>query len=121
MIIFILGDLIMSGTFELKKSENDQFMFNLKASNGQIILTSELYATKAAAEKGIESFQKNGRNNANYERKMSLNGEAYFVLKAANKQILWKSEMYTFASGLEKGIASAIRISADAVINDLTA
>jgi uncharacterized protein YegP (UPF0339 family) len=111
----------MSGTFELKKSKNGQYMFNLKAGNGEVILTSELYDTKAAAEHGIEVVRKTGINSANYQHKMSLNGEAYFVLKAANKQIIGKSEMYTVASGMEKGIASAIRNSTDAVVKDLTA
>ena len=110
----------MSGIFELKKSKDDQYVFNLKTGNGDIILTSELYQTKAAAEHGIESVRKNGTRGANYEHKMSLKGEAYFVLKAANKQIIGKSEMHTVASGMEKGIASAIRTSADAIVKDLT-
>ena len=110
----------MSGTFELKKSKNDQYMFNLKAGNGEVILTSEFYDTKAAAEKSIESVRKNGTNGAKFEHKMSLKGEAYFVLKAANKQFIGKSERYKVASNMEKGVASAIRNSADAVIKDLT-
>jgi uncharacterized protein YegP (UPF0339 family) len=47
------------GKFELKKTSNGQFRFNLKASNGQIIATSESYKTKAAALNGIESVKKN--------------------------------------------------------------
>ncbi|MGL5119386.1 MAG: YegP family protein, partial [Plesiomonas shigelloides] len=39
---------MMIGHFELKKASDGQFMFNLKASNGEIILTSERYTTKAA-------------------------------------------------------------------------
>ena len=49
----------MAGKFELKKTSNGQFRFNLKASNGQIIATSESYKTKAAALNGIESVKKN--------------------------------------------------------------
>lgn len=49
----------MAGKFELKETKNGQFMFNLKASNGQIIATSEQYTTKAAALNGIESVRKN--------------------------------------------------------------
>lgn len=48
----------MAGKFELKATKSGQFMFNLKASNGQIIATSEHYTTKAAALKGIESVKK---------------------------------------------------------------
>lgn len=43
----------MAGWFELNKSSENQFRFVLKAGNGEIILTSELYTSKAAAEKGI--------------------------------------------------------------------
>jgi uncharacterized protein YegP (UPF0339 family) len=49
----------MAGKFELKATKNGQFMFNLKASNGQIIATSEQYSSKAAALNGIESVKKN--------------------------------------------------------------
>ena len=39
------------GFYELKVAKDGQFMFNLKAANGQVILTSELYKTKASARK----------------------------------------------------------------------
>lgn len=49
----------MAGTYELKRTKNGQFMFNLKAGNGQVIATSEQYTTKAAALNGIESVKTN--------------------------------------------------------------
>ncbi len=42
-----------SGHYEIKKAKNGQYHFNLKASNGEIILSSEMYASKASAENGI--------------------------------------------------------------------
>lgn len=47
------------GYFVLKKTSNDQFMFNLHASNGEIIATSEHYTTKQAAQNGIDSVKSN--------------------------------------------------------------
>lgn len=47
------------GTFELKKSESGKFHFNLKAGNGQIVATSQMYASKESALNGIESVRKN--------------------------------------------------------------
>ena len=44
--------------FVIKKAKNGQFMFNLVASNGQIVATSEQYTAKASALKTIESIQK---------------------------------------------------------------
>ena len=46
----------MAGKFVLKKS-GAQFMFNLKASNGEVIATSERYTTKQGALNGIESVK----------------------------------------------------------------
>ncbi|MDC8002732.1 YegP family protein [Aureisphaera galaxeae] len=46
--------------FTIQKSKNDKyFFFNLKAGNGEIIATSEMYNSKQACEKGIESVRKN--------------------------------------------------------------
>lgn len=47
-----------SGTFELKKAANGKFHFNLKASNGQVIASSQMYKSKATAMNGIESVRK---------------------------------------------------------------
>jgi len=49
----------MAGKFEIKKTKDGQFMFNLKAANGLIILSSEIYKQKSSAENGIESVRKN--------------------------------------------------------------
>ncbi len=43
----------MAGKFDLKKTDSGKFMFNLLAGNNQVILTSELYDSKSAAENGI--------------------------------------------------------------------
>jgi uncharacterized protein YegP (UPF0339 family) len=96
----------MSGKFELKVSPSGKHMFNLKAGNGEVILTSELYESRAAAEKGIASVQKNAGDEARYERKESRSGEPYFVLKAANHQVIGTSAMYSSPAAMEKGIAS---------------
>jgi uncharacterized protein YegP (UPF0339 family) len=110
----------MAGKFELKKSKSGQFMFNLKAANGQIILTSELYQAKTGAKGGVESVRKNATNDAAYERKTSRKNEPYFVLKATNGQIIGQSEMYSSIAAMEKGITSVKTNAPDAVIEDLT-
>ena len=45
----------MSGWYEISHSNDQQFRFVLKAGNGEIILTSELYKAKASAQNGIKS------------------------------------------------------------------
>ncbi len=108
----------MAGKFEVKQTENGQYMFNLKAGNGQIILTSQRYQAKDGALKGVESVKAHAADDANFERKTSAAGEPYFVLKAANGQIIGQSEMYTSAAACENGIASVKANAPDALVAD---
>ncbi len=110
----------MAGKFELKKSASGQFMFNLKAANGQVILTSELYREKGSALDGIASVRKHAAAAANFEEKASSKGQPFFVLKAPNGETIGKSEMYASAAAMRKGIAS-VKANAAAAIADLTA
>ncbi len=98
--------------FELKKKDNaDQFHFVLKAGNGQVILSSELYNSKAAAKNGIESVKNNCKDDSKFERNTAKNGKSYFNLKATNGQIIGTSQMYAGESGMENGIES-VKINA---------
>ena len=107
--------------FELKKTTNGKgFRFNLKAKNGQVILTSETYNSKSAAENGIASVQKNASDDSKYDRKTAKNGQDYFNLKAANGQIIGTSEMYTTKAAMENGIESVKKNAPGAETNDLT-
>ena len=63
----------MAGWFELSKSSDNQFRFVLKAGNGETILTSELYTSKASAEKGIASVRSNSPQEERYEKKTASN------------------------------------------------
>ena len=96
----------MAGYYALTKTASGDYMFNLKAGNHEIILTSEMYTTKQAAQGGIASVQTNSPNDDRYERKSSVRGEPYFVLKATNGETIGKSEMYSSASAMEGGISS---------------
>jgi uncharacterized protein YegP (UPF0339 family) len=95
-------------------------MFNLKAGNGEVILTSELYSEKSSATAGIESVKANAADDARYERKTSKNGQAYFVHKASNGQTIGKSEMYSSVSAMENGIQSVKKNGPGAGIDDNT-
>ncbi|HEY2039143.1 MAG TPA: YegP family protein [Edaphobacter sp.] len=110
----------MSAHYELKPGANSKFHFNLKAGNGEIILSSETYNSKQAALDGIESVRKNSPLDEQYERKTSTNSQPYFVLKAKNHEIIGKSEMYTSEGAREKGIESVKKNGPVATVNDLT-
>jgi uncharacterized protein YegP (UPF0339 family) len=94
------------GKFVISKAKNGEFVFNLKADNGQTILTSETYKTKASCTNGIESVRKHSSDDNRFDRKVSANNKHYFNLKASNGQVIGKSEMYESAAGMENGIAS---------------
>ncbi len=111
----------MAAKFQLNKTATGRFYFNLKAANGEVILSSEVYESKGAAENGIASVKTNAALDARYERKTSVNQAPYFVLKAANQQIIGRSEMYSSASACEHGIASVKMNAAQATRDDLTA
>lgn len=96
----------MAGWFELSKSKDGQFRFVLKAGNGEIILTSELYRSLSSAKKGIASVQKNSGNDKRFVQKTSSNGKPYFNLRAGNHQVIGTSEMYSSESACANGIAS---------------
>jgi len=110
----------MAGYFELKAAAGGKFSFNLKAANHQVILTSEVYTGKPAAEGGIASVKKNAPDDSRYERKTAKDGSPYFVLTATNAQTIGKSEMYSSASAMENGIASVKANAPTATVKDLT-
>lgn len=106
------------GTFVISKRKDNEFQFNLKAGNGQVILTSEGYSSKAACDNGIESVRKNSLDDTRFERKESSNGKPFFNLKATNGQIIGKSELYESASSMENGIESVKKNAPEANVKE---
>lgn len=104
--------------YEIKKTANGKYLFNLKAGNNEVILTSETYEKKESALAGIESVRANGAQEANFELKQSTSKQPYFVLKAANKQVIGKSEMYSSEAAAKNGILSVQKNCRSAKIAD---
>jgi uncharacterized protein YegP (UPF0339 family) len=110
----------MACSFVLKRAADGQYFFNLKAANGEVILTSETYKEKHSAEEGIQSVIRNSAFDERYVRKTSADGKPYFVLTAANKEIIGKSETYSSKEALENGVASVKRNAPVASVVDET-
>jgi uncharacterized protein YegP (UPF0339 family) len=110
----------MAAKFEIQQAADGQFYFRLKASNGEIILSSEQYTTKASALGGIESAKANAPVDNRYERRTSASAQPFFVLKAANGEPLGRSEMYSSPAAMEKGIESVKANAPTASVADLT-
>lgn len=108
----------MAGKYVIKKAKNGQFYFNLKAGNGETILSSEMYKKKASAKGGIASVQKNSPDPKRYDRRVNKGGKDYFVLKAANHQIIGNSEAYNSKAAMENGIRSVTKNGPTTKIDD---
>tara|TARA_R110000868_G_scaffold93190_1_gene258039 strand:+ start:3964 stop:4293 length:330 start_codon:yes stop_codon:yes gene_type:complete len=94
------------GKFEIKSDAGGKFRFNLKAANGQVILSSQGYTAKSSCENGIESVRTNSQEDKRFDRKTANDGSPYFNLMATNGQVIGTSEMYSSNSAMETGISS---------------
>lgn len=108
------------GKFVLKTAKDNSTYFRLVASNGEIILSSEMYSTKAAALNGVASVRSNAPIDERYERKSNAKGEPMFNLKAVNHQVIGTSEGYLSTQARENGIASVKANAPSATIDDQT-
>lgn len=113
------------------RAVNSGVKFDLRAANGQAILTSEVYTTEAACRKGIESVRKNAPaaklenqaeegwkvlTNPKFELYRDRSGFFRFRLKARNGEIIAVSERYTGKAGCLNGIESVRKNAPDAEI-----
>lgn len=118
------------GKFVVKKT-NTGIKFDLKATNGQVIATSEVYNSDAACKNGIASVQKNApvaavenqtvegyatEKNPKFEIYQDKAGEYRFRLKATNGQVIAVSEGYTTLANCENGVESVKKNAVDAEI-----
>lgn len=104
--------------------------FDLKAGNGQVIATSEVYSSEAACMNGIESVKKNciGEiedqtvenfetvKHPKFEMYLDKAGEYRFRLKAKNGEVIATSEGYKAKAGCLNGIESVKKNAAEAEI-----
>ena len=118
------------GKFVIRKT-NTGIKFDLKAGNGEVIATSEVYASENSCRAGVASVQKNAPKAAienqtiadfaqekcpKFEVYVDKRGEYRFRLKATNGQIIAVGEGYKALAGCLNGIASVQKNAADAEI-----
>ncbi|MCH5341480.1 MAG: YegP family protein [Acetatifactor sp.] len=118
------------GKFVIKETKTG-VKFDLKASNGEVIATSEVYSSEDACKKGIASVQKNApvaavenqtvegyatEKNPKFEIYTDKAGEFRFRLKATNGQIIAVGEGYKALAGCKNGIESVKKNAPDASI-----
>ena len=118
------------GKFVMRKT-NTGVKFDLKAGNGEVIATSEVYAAEASCKNGIESVRKNApiaavedqtvegyavQKHPKFEIYTDKAGEFRFRLKATNGQIIAVSEGYKAMASCQNGIESVKKNAADAPV-----
>ena len=96
----------MHSKYTLHAVGTSQYHWSLKARDAQTMLSSQVYEARAGAETGIESCRVNSPDDARYERLTTRDERSYFVLKAANGEVIGTSQMYPSPAALEKAIAS---------------
>lgn len=121
------------GKFVIKPAKSGGFVFNLKAGNGEVIATSEVYNSLEACKNGIESVKTNApiaaledqtvegfatEKNPKFEMYTDKAGEFRFRLKAKNGQIIATGEGYKAKSGCKNGIESVRKNAPDATIEE---
>lgn len=107
------------GKFVISTRKNGEFQFNLQASNGQIILSSEGYTSKSACQNGVDAVRKNASNDSLFERKTASNGKFHFNLKSTNGQVIGTSQMYESEAGMENGISSVQQNATNAILEEV--
>ena len=110
----------MASKFQIKSAKNGKFYFNLVAGNGETVLTSQMYASKATAKKGIASVQTNAKSQKQFEEKTNKAGKHYFVLKAKNHQVVGNGEAFSGKAAMKKGIVAVTKNAAKAKIEDIS-
>ncbi len=105
--------------FQLYTGSNKKVYFRLKSGNGQVVLQSQGYKTKAGAKAGVASVKANARSVKNFDVKRAKSGKYHFNLISKNKQIVGSSQRYTEKRGCNNGI-SAVKKNAFSKIEDLT-
>ena len=120
------------GKFVIRKNATG-IKFDLKAGNGEVIATSEVYESEAACKNGVESVRKNapvangedqtveGFEKAKcpkFEIYADKAGEFRFRLKARNGQIIATSEGYTTKNACENGVESVRKNAPEAAVEE---
>ena len=118
------------GKFVIRKT-NTGIKFDLKAGNGEVIATSEVYASEAACKNGVESVRKNApvaavenqtvegyavEKHPKFEVYTDKAGEFRFRLKATNGQVIAVSEGYKAIASCLNGIESVKKNAVDAEV-----
>ena len=122
-ILSVLDNAGYAERYDLREAQSGEYYFNLKAANGRVIGTSEMYSTRQNAERGIAAVDNNagdyvaylaGRTGARFVVSEGTSGSFYFNLRAANGAVVLQSESYTSEAAAYNGTFSVAANGIDA-------
>jgi len=96
--------------FSVFRGLDGKYYFDLRAKNGEIVLRSQAYTRRASALDGTASVLANGPEAAQYQVREAADGQFYFVLTAANHQVIGVSELYVSTSNAERAVAAVVAL-----------
>lgn len=99
--------------FEVFTGEDKQTYFHLRAKNGEIVLSSEGYTTRSAAQAGVGSVMNWGKQAGQFDIIETANGQFAIHLRANNGQIVARGESYVTKSGAQAAIAAIVKLLQD--------
>ena len=127
------GKATRNGTFDIKKTKDGRFVFNLYSANKVIIATSQIYSSSQSAKVGVKSVMANALKSPiedstlkhpnpqpfpKWEIYEDKAGEFRFRLYASNGSCVCHAKAgYATKSNCKRGIESIIRLAADAQID----
>jgi uncharacterized protein YegP (UPF0339 family) len=104
--------------FQVFQGLDGQYYFHLRAENGAIVLQSQGYTRRSSALSGTSSVRTNGPTATRYQVRDAANGQAYFVLKAGNGQVIGVSETYASRENAERGASEVTALLSGTAIID---
>ena len=118
------------GKFVIRQT-NTGFKFDLKAGNGEVIATPEVYSSIAACRKGVDSVSRIAADanfadltleqtalHPKFEMYEDKSGQFRFRLKARNGEIVATSEAYTTKAACENGVESVRKNAPEAAVEE---
>ena len=102
----------MLGKWRIIVKGENAYIAALYASNGEVMLTSEIYSTEDGARNGVETI-KRGAETGNFVIYRDKGGDYYFKLKSAGNRLLCVGEIYKTKDACEKAAESVKRIAKD--------
>lgn len=106
------------GFYILKNTQDKLYTFSFTLNDEEELLYSELYDSKEAVEDGVDLMRTIASFSSRYHQKRSDDDQHYFVIKAANDQLVATSKLFPTMDLLEEAIDVVMHLASEANVED---